>query len=241
MIFPATPFRLSVLEEVPSTNAHLFSRSESEDIHGLAVMAKKQSGGYGRRGRNWIFAPGNLALSMGMVLPQSAPISLLTFLLGLALHRVCAEALPEKELQLKWPNDLYFQGKKLAGMLTQVRQNSERATVVMGLGVNLVEAPLPETSIAWKEFSSPPTAQEFALRLLEKFSQELERHQRVKTILVDWEKRARLSHTLLRMESGEEIRPLKLLPTGELLVSGENGEKVLASEDVSVRLILPSL
>lgn len=241
MMFPQVPFHLQVLDEVVSTNAYLFAQCDREEFHGLAVMAKKQSGGYGRRGRAWVFEPGNLALSLGMVLPQPSPVALLTFLLGLALHRLCAETLPERELQLKWPNDLYFQGKKLAGMLTQVRQSADKISVVMGVGCNLVSSPFPESSIAWKDYAPPPDSEDFARRLLEKFSQELVRHQRVKTILSDWEKRARLSHTLLKLENGDEIRPLRLLPSGELLVTGESGEQVLASEDVSVRLILPSL
>jgi BirA family transcriptional regulator, biotin operon repressor / biotin---[acetyl-CoA-carboxylase] ligase len=242
MIFPKTEFRLKVLEKIPSTNALLFSHCDEPDFHGQAVLALHQSDGYGRRGRQWVSAKGNLALSLGMVLPTKAPISLLTFVLGLALYRVCSRELPKKELQLKWPNDLYFQGKKLAGMLTQVRQGSDRISVVMGIGLNLLSSPFPETSIAWKDFSPPPSPQDLAKEILQEFSHELSKHTKVPSILKDWEERARLSHILLRLENnGGEVRPLKLLPTGELLVTGESGEQVLASEDVSVKLILPSL
>jgi biotin-[acetyl-CoA-carboxylase] ligase BirA-like protein len=242
MIFPKADFRLSVLEEAPSTNALLFSYCDQPDFHGKAILALHQSDGYGRRGRQWVSAKGNLTLSLGMVLPSKAPISLLTFVLGLALYRVCARDLPKEELQLKWPNDLYFQGKKLAGMLTQVRQGSDRISVVMGIGLNLLSAPFPETSISWKEFSHPPAAEDLAKDILKEFSHELSKHSKVTSILKDWEDRARLSHILLRLENdGGEVRPLRLLPTGELLVTGEAGEQVLASEDVSVKLILPSL
>ncbi len=106
--------------------------------HGEAVIAEKQTAGRGRRGRNWVSPPGkNLYLSLVLrpdLAPKNAPE--LTFVAAVAT----AEALNEfgVDAQIKWPNDLEFDGKKIAGILTElIADNDKVQAVILGIGINL--------------------------------------------------------------------------------------------------------
>ena len=116
-----------------------------------AIATAEQSAGRGRRGRTWQSEPGQ-----GLALSWRAPICgielhqlpLLSLVAGLAVHRwVSGFAAPEhvEHVLLKWPNDLLFQRRKLAGVLCEgrlVTLNGEtHQQVVIGVGVNLLSAP----------------------------------------------------------------------------------------------------
>ncbi len=111
------------------------------------VIADTQSAGRGRRGRSWHSPPrSNLYLSVGLR-PNLPPARLqsITVWLGLRLCRFLRDtfALP---VQVKWPNDLFLHGRKVAGMLTEARVDAEATRdLVFGLGlnVNCTEADFP--------------------------------------------------------------------------------------------------
>lgn len=127
------------LDEIDSTNSELLRRAAAGSAHApQALVAARQTAGRGRAGRRWI-SPGpiqnaeNLCLSVlkdvAVPLAELAP---LTLALGVAVRRV----LPQ--IQLKWPNDLFLDGKKLGGILVEVAKSSPRGcTVVAGIGINL--------------------------------------------------------------------------------------------------------
>ena len=116
-----------------------------------AIATAEQSAGRGRRGRVWQSEPGqSLALSwrapiFGIELYN---LPLLSLAAGLAVYRwVSGLAAPEQaeHLALKWPNDLLFMGRKLAGVLCEGRlvtvHHETQQQVVIGIGVNLLSAP----------------------------------------------------------------------------------------------------
>ena len=99
----------------------------------FAVVATEQSGGHGRGENHWHSPPGGLWATLalyGLSVPPS-----LTLFVGVCLHRAISPLLPAGAcLQLKWPNDLMLDGRKLAGILTT--QMSHKRYHLIGLGVN---------------------------------------------------------------------------------------------------------
>jgi len=99
---------------------------------GTIVMAETQTGGRGRYGRVWQSPKGNLYVSFVFESdPKRDPY--LSFITGLAL----AESLPEFSVQLKWPNDVLLDGKKVAGILLETTGDK----IIVGIGVNLLINP----------------------------------------------------------------------------------------------------
>jgi BirA family transcriptional regulator, biotin operon repressor / biotin---[acetyl-CoA-carboxylase] ligase len=221
-------FRLEVVDECPSTNDALLERRGSPDFHGSALLARRQTSGHGRRGRSWSTLEGNLALSFGLAVPESV-LPWLPFACGLALFDTLAPLLPgAADLRLKWPNDLYLDGMKVAGMLSQGRQVPGRgAEVVVGIGVNLARAAYVE----------PPAPEAYARAILAMLGNVFEEYRDFPGLRADWEAAARLGEgPLWIVGEAEPVRALELLPTGELLL---DGGRRLASEEVSLRLAKP--
>lgn len=239
MLFPAVKFQLELMDECRSSQELLLWKRGEPGFHGAAVLARKQTAGYGRRGREWSTGEGNLALSFGLEIPGHQHLGLLPFVVGIALHRVAARILPEAaDLRLKWPNDLYLGGKKLSGLISQVRQYAEGAEVVVGVGLNLRNAPegMPATALA--EFVTAPSPEEFAALFLAELEQIFTSEAAdFPWVRRHWESLARLSENLLYVVGeGLGVTPLALLETGELLVREKDGrERKLSSEDVSLR------
>lgn len=127
--------RIEVKPLTDSTNAQLLDAPAQKDPQ--ALLAEFQSAGRGRRGREWISPFGaNLVLSLAWSF-DGWPAQLTA--LSLAVGVACARALPElKNLQLKWPNDLVHDGKKLGGIL--IEQRGEAGGVcrtIIGVGLNV--------------------------------------------------------------------------------------------------------
>jgi BirA family biotin operon repressor/biotin-[acetyl-CoA-carboxylase] ligase len=131
--------RLHLLDETDSTNRHLAELiAHAKTLNGIACLAEAQSGGRGRRGRAWVATPyHNLMFSMAWQFPGGPGlVSGLSLAAGLAV----LQALEEYGVDgagLKWPNDVLWDGRKLAGLLADVQGESAGPTqVILGVGVN---------------------------------------------------------------------------------------------------------
>ena len=103
-------FRLRVLDEVTSTNDEVKRALEAGEPEGLALRARRQTGGYGRQGRAWASPEGGLYLSL-LLRPSvdAALLPTLSLVTALAVRRAVAGLLPAEaaeSVQVKWPNDL---------------------------------------------------------------------------------------------------------------------------------------
>lgn len=135
---------VEIVDTIDSTNTQLLSEAASSDAHFL--IARQQTAGVGRRGGIWQSPPsGNLYLSYCFHTAQ--PLSVVS-LLPLAFGVEIARRLELKLgtcIQLKWPNDLYLDGKKCGGMLLETKTIQEGVTaVVVGVGVNVASHPNEE-------------------------------------------------------------------------------------------------
>lgn len=140
-----------ILDQIDSTNAEALRRAA--DLHGpLWILARRQTGGRGRRGRAWIDPPGNFAATLVQRIDAPpAELALRSFVAALALHDAL-EALTGcgAALALKWPNDVLLNGGKLSGILLE---SGGQGVLAIGIGVNLRHAPPADAQAAFPPVS----------------------------------------------------------------------------------------
>jgi len=125
--------------DIASTNTYLMGEARAGAPEGTVVVADHQSAGRGRLGRTWT-APAGTSLLMSILLRPAHLASdrrhLLTAAAALAAANAC-QVVAGFSPELKWPNDLLVDDRKLAGILAE----SERDVVVVGIGINVGSAP----------------------------------------------------------------------------------------------------
>ncbi len=133
---------LEVLRVIGSTNDRLMLLAETESVDGVVCIAELQTKGRGRRGRTW-FSPfaGSLALSLGVALDRAVhDLGGLSLVVGLAVLD-CLRDLGVADLALKWPNDIFLGGRKLGGILVELKSqpgaSAARVEAVIGIGLNV--------------------------------------------------------------------------------------------------------
>ena len=158
------------LDEIDSTNAEARRRAEAGEAGPLWITAARQTAGRGRRGRDWETAEGNLAASLLMLTERPpAEAAQVSFVAALAASDLARSCLPAGRIGLKWPNDLLIDGRKAAGVLVESgRHASSGLWLVVGVGVNLVEAPaIPDRpTISFVEAGAASPAAREALDIL---------------------------------------------------------------------------
>lgn len=130
---------LEALLTVDSTNRVIAGRSSPAPGNATVCVAEVQQAGRGRRGRSWVAPFGSgICLSIGWCFEDLPPnVSALSLVVGMALVRVLRR-FGAGEVGLKWPNDLLFRGRKLGGILIELRgESSGPAQVVIGIGLNM--------------------------------------------------------------------------------------------------------
>ncbi len=113
-------------------------RARSGDPGRLWITAERQSGGRGRNGRIWTSEPGNLFASLLLIDPAPpARAAELGFVTSLALALALRDILGgDPALKIKWPNDILYDGAKLAGVLLESVALPHGLACVAGIGVN---------------------------------------------------------------------------------------------------------
>ncbi len=147
--------RYEYYESVDSTNERIKSRAHQDESQGLVISAGHQTAGKGRIGRKWE-SPSHESIATSLLLTP-AEISLeaiptITVVAAMsvrdAIHRIYG-----LEGQIKWPNDIVIDGKKICGILTEMEMRDGKVWyVVVGIGVNVHNKTFPE-EIAFKATS----------------------------------------------------------------------------------------
>ncbi|PRQ10816.1 biotin--[acetyl-CoA-carboxylase] ligase [Corynebacterium sp. 13CS0277] len=141
---------VSVYDQIGSTNSELASLGRQGAAQWTALLAEEQTAGHGRHGRPWE-APRSSQLIMSVLIrpPASAlaHLGLLPLVSGLAMIDTLRafEELAPLNAQLKWPNDVLVDGRKLCGILGEAVALDEHPCLIMGIGLNisLTEEELP--------------------------------------------------------------------------------------------------
>ena len=135
----ASNLKLVLLDETDSTNSEaerLLANGESDPF---LVLARQQSKGRGRLGRQW-HSPqnGNLYASFAFR-PDVSPARLSTFTLWMGINICeCVNAFFRVQSNIKWPNDILIDGRKVAGILTEARMDADQTRdLVLGIGLNV--------------------------------------------------------------------------------------------------------
>lgn len=139
---------VAVLPVIDSTNQYLLDRI-GELKSGDACVAEYQQAGRGRRGRKW-FSPfgANLYLSMFWRLEQGPAAAIgLSLVIGIVMAEVLRKLGADK-VRVKWPNDLYLQDRKLAGILVELTgKTGDAAQIVIGAGINMAMRRVEESVV----------------------------------------------------------------------------------------------
>ena len=150
LVRPGTWWRgVTVLPSTDSTNADLADAARDDAPEGTAIVADHQTGGRGRLGRGWAFpARSGIALSM-LVRPDTVPAERwpwLPLLTGIAAYEALRDV-AGIDAELKWPNDVLVDDRKLAGILVERIETPTGPAAVVGIGLNVSladdELPVP--------------------------------------------------------------------------------------------------
>lgn len=153
---PGSPWRrIEVVPAAASTNALVAQRARAGEPAGLVLVAEHQTAGRGRLDRSWVTPPRAALTFSFLVAPEEVPAARwpwLPLLVGIAVsegvRRVCGV-----DCDLKWPNDVLVDDRKLAGILVERVERADGAAAVVGIGLNVSttreELPVPTaTSLA---------------------------------------------------------------------------------------------
>lgn len=195
------PVSIEIVAETGSTNGDLSARlvAGEQVAQGSWLVANRQSAGRGRLGRSWSDGCGNFMGSTSLRLTAGdPPPATLALVAGLAVHAaVSGHIPPPARAMLKWPNDVLVNGIKLAGILLE-RVGDQ---VVVGIGVNLVQAPaVPgRQTMALTDYGPAPDRDSFAAVLAGHFAQQVLRWRRygLEPLLLRWQAAAHPAGTPL--------------------------------------------
>lgn len=187
MIFDMFHSGISVLhfQELDSTNAYAVSRLGQLPHHSL-IISDIQTAGRGRQQRHWDSSvQGNLYMTLvEKQVPQHLNPANFTQLMAVSVRSAGLDA--GYDLRIKWPNDLMLKGGKVGGILSEARFRGQKfAGLVIGLGVNLKEAPVLQSDTPYAAVSfadsgdesgtaQPPERDEFAASVIRHYMERYE-------------------------------------------------------------------
>ena len=239
------------LDTVDSTNQEARRRAETEE-DGTIILSEEQTGGRGRQGRVWI-SPGGKGIWMSFILKPKITPEKVPQLTLIAASAICLALEGEQisGLQVKWPNDILIDGRKLSGILTEMQSRGNKVEyVVLGIGVNvsLGQEDFPdelqnqasslylETGRMWDR-ASLITA---IINNFEPLYREYIEHDKLEKVLdICRQRSAVLGKNILLYDKGSvrSAEALDLGPQGELLVRMDDGQQTaIVSGEISIRI-----
>lgn len=222
-------------EELSSTNDAIKNFKEAD--FPVVISAFKQTKGRGRRGRKWIGLEGNLYFTYSLeILPQE--LSRYVCLIGLSLAKTVKMFSFNAKVEIKWPNDIFMEDKKLTGILLENIRDDNWA---IGIGVNIKAAPTitdqPYKATSLKENQIETDRITFLKKYLIQFSQDLETYKRdgFTNIKAEWLKYA------YRLGEKVTIKNEKDEKKGVFLTLDDNGYLVLKTKEGEEKIIAGDL
>jgi BirA family transcriptional regulator, biotin operon repressor / biotin---[acetyl-CoA-carboxylase] ligase len=131
------------LSTAGSTNDHARRLALAGAPHGTVVVAEQQTAGRGRQGRVWSAPTGRALTLSALVRLPAAMLEPLPLAVALAVCEAC-EAVAPVACRIKWPNDVWIDGRKVAGVLIEGRPLDRWAVIGIGLNVNTAQDEFPE-------------------------------------------------------------------------------------------------
>ena len=248
-------FTVEVLPQLDSTNSELMRRARAGRLEPVLLVAEQQTAGRGRLGRQWFSGQGNGA---GSAAHAVASVGALTFSLGLPLAPLdwsglslavglsVAQSL-HPDLRLKWPNDVWLQERKLAGILIEtvsLGDNAASRYAVVGVGINILprEAAGLATPPAWlREVLPGIDAPQALLRIAAPLVQAIRAFEAsgFAPFQAAFNARDALGGVPVTLSDGLSGSALGVDEAGALRVQTAQGLKKINSAEVSVRRLDP--
>ncbi|MHA7647049.1 biotin--[acetyl-CoA-carboxylase] ligase [Nitrosopumilus sp. S4] len=237
-------------DSINSTQIQALKMATDSKNNGAVIVAEKQTGGKGRAGRKWISPKGGIWFSV--ILHPKFDIAMTTlFPIGAALAlSIALEKTFKISPELKWPNDVTINGKKLAGLLVDASFESNRIeNLVLGIGINfdvdtkLIEKKLKDTpnfygvaSLSGHKNNVRPVelVQSFLLEL-EKIFQMLNERQ-TKKIISEWTKRSSTIGMNVEINTSDgkvKGKAIKIDDDGALVISKNGSTNKIIAGDVN--------
>ena len=236
-----------IFQETDSTNIQAFSLASKGMTEGSIVIAECQTSGKGRLSRKWVSPAGkNLYLSMILrpkILTSHAPR--LTLVTSVAL----SETLDDFQIfdhRIKWPNDILINGKKLSGILTEMKCDGTAIDfIVVGLGVNLNSSfsdypdELKDSIISLKEFTGTEINR---IKFLQSFLVNFERNyfnflqKGFDDILKKWIRKSSIINQKIQVTEHENIFTgvvIEVTSDGNLIVQTDDKIHTINSGDIN--------
>jgi BirA family biotin operon repressor/biotin-[acetyl-CoA-carboxylase] ligase len=202
-------------EEADSTNSELLDKGNKYTINGTVFYTEKQLKGRGRKNRPWYSAK-ELNLTFSILLTNKKYITenpvLLNFVSSLAVGNAL-ENLYQLKVELKWPNDVLINGKKICGILTESTSEGNKIDrLVIGVGINVNQ------TMFQGSYNIPPTSVRLEInenaereKLLAEVLNNIEELLRVfiespETIIKDWKQRCSMIGDKISITEGEEVK-----------------------------------
>jgi len=202
-------------DEIDSTNTELLENKQQYKKTGTVLLAEKQLKGKGRRDRTWQSAKG-LNLTFSLLIAKDIQISQNINHINLAASLAVANAIEnlyQLRTQLKWPNDVLVNGKKVSGILIEtVFKGSKVERIVIGFGINLNQM------IFQGDFNFPPSSlrletnneinrEHFLAEVLNIFEDLLfQLEHKPKTILQEWRSKCEMIGDKISITDGNQIK-----------------------------------
>jgi BirA family biotin operon repressor/biotin-[acetyl-CoA-carboxylase] ligase len=157
-------FTVLRFDSIDSTNSEALKEARLGAGEGLCVVARRQTAGRGRMGRSWI-SPADAGLYLSIVLRPTLDtkyLPLLTLMTAVAVSDTLSETYGLKP-DIKWPNDLLVNEKKISGILAETTESPAGLAVIVGVGINLRQTNYPPdiaaTATSLTEAIGEPTAE----------------------------------------------------------------------------------
>jgi BirA family transcriptional regulator, biotin operon repressor / biotin---[acetyl-CoA-carboxylase] ligase len=230
-------FDIRCHETTGSTNDDAKEAASKGATEGLVIWALQQSSGRGRQGRQWHSPEGNLYFSV--LLRPSIPLrhfGYYSFLAALAISDALQPLMPQAKIELKWPNDVLVDAKKISGILLEAGEG----WLVIGMGINVRHTPenplYPVTSLLAEKADPKPLGVilQGVLQALSKRVEELDQ-KGFSAIRQAWLERAKKGEMRVRLPSQSEIEGqfVDLDKAGNLrLILKDGSEKIIRTGDV---------
>ncbi|MGN0291028.1 MAG: biotin--[acetyl-CoA-carboxylase] ligase [Lachnospiraceae bacterium] len=235
-------------ESIDSTNTRAKKLAEEGSEHGTLVVADEQTGGRGRRGRGWESEKG-ISIYMSLILkPEIEPenASMLTLVSAMAVADGI-EKVTGLDCQIKWPNDIVVNGKKVCGILTEMSTQIDYINyIVIGIGINVQNEAFPKDikETATSLYLESGKKQNRAA-IIEAVWEAFERYyaiyletQDMQGLVKEYnEKLANMQKQVRVLDPKEpfEGKAMGITPRGELIVDTWEARKLVSSGEVSVR------
>lgn len=131
--------RVDIFETINSTNTYLLECAKlGGEETGWVCLAEQQTSGRGRLGKSWHSPYGcNIYGSLLWKFESEIDLSGLSIAIAVMLVRAINKYNPNPGLALKWPNDIFYEGKKLGGILLERILHQHKSLIVIGMGINV--------------------------------------------------------------------------------------------------------